>query len=33
MSDPHDDHSTFIKTPKQLIVAVVAFLPWSFCCP
>ena len=22
--DPHDDHSTFIKTPKQLIVAVVA---------
>jgi cytochrome c5 len=23
--DPHDDHSTFIKTPKQLIVAVVAF--------
>lgn len=25
MSDPHDDHSTFIKTPAQLIAAVVAF--------
>ena len=25
MSDQHDDHSTFIKTPKQLITAVVAF--------
>lgn len=25
MSDPHDDHSSFIKTPSQLIVAVIAF--------
>lgn len=25
MSDPHDDHSTFIKTPRQLITAVLAF--------